>query len=439
MDILNKPINSFSFNDVVAFCQEGHREGIQIDYKRDLPQDGLAKHFAAFSNTRGGVIIVGVEEDRQTGVPTSWNGIPNNAQVVERIHQWASNVDPIPRYEVHATDVSNGNVFILIRVFEGDRTPYYVQNDARVYVRTGNITPSIDLASPEMLELLFGKKEKTKLARNIYIKRSEEIYQAGLRRAERERLKAIAEEKEEYRRKKQQWEADGDPVRPYTSRYYKRVLGSEAAMLTILIQPFYPREQLMSPQEIKGRIIEIRDGDGTFRLEFPSLNPEPIQDGVMTFEWGEGNGEIRNEQIYSTGLMRLSFDILRVDENKNKLVYVAHIALLMFELLKAAGNYYKVAGYQGGLRGHLLIDGLEGVTLNRGITARSHFPYEDKIALMPEYRLNLDMDTSILNDNKSFQDYFIQLVKEIYWSLGCGEIKDDALVAYLKERHWHVE
>lgn len=436
MNILNKPITTFTFNDVISFCQEGHREGWQIDYKRDLPQGGLSKFFAALSNTRGGVILIGVEEDRNTGIPTSWNGVDNNAQSIERIHQWASNVEPTPSYEVYPTDERNGKIFILVRIFEGDRTPYYVQNDPRVYVRTGNVTPSVDLASPEMLELLVGKKQKAQRARDLYLKMSDDVYTAGLKRAERERLKTIVQEKEEYCRKKEQWIADGDPVGPYASNYYQKELGSEASICNILLQPFYPKTPLISPKELKGKIMEIRDGSGTFRLDFPSLNPEPIPEGVMRFEWGEHDGEILNEQFYSTGLVRLSLDLLRVGNGK-KDIYMARIASALFEVLKAAGNFYRIIGYQGGIKGYLSLNNAEGVRLRYQIF-QSLFPYDDKEGLLPSYNLDLDIDTSILNNDKEFQNYFIKTVQEIYWMFGYEEIREDAIKAFLKDRRWLI-
>jgi len=136
MDILNKAIKSFGFEEVVDFCKEKHPEGIQIDYKKEFPKKGLSKHFAAFSNARGGVIIVGVDEDKRTSIPKSWSGIKNEGKLEERVHQFASNVKPIPAYELQTTDEKNGKVFLLIRIFEGDRTPYYVQNDANLWIRT---------------------------------------------------------------------------------------------------------------------------------------------------------------------------------------------------------------------------------------------------------------------------------------------------------------
>jgi len=147
INLLNKPIDDFSFDDIISFCKERHAEGLQIDYKKEFPDKGLAKHFASFSNTRGGLIIVGVEEDDK-GLPIKWEGVKNEGKLIDRVHQNASNIDPIPNYETCITDEKNGRVFLLIRIFEGDQTPYYVQNDSNIWVRTGNISKPIDIASP---------------------------------------------------------------------------------------------------------------------------------------------------------------------------------------------------------------------------------------------------------------------------------------------------
>ena len=188
MKILNDPINTLTFQDIVEFCKEGIVEGIQLDYKRELPPKGLAKHFASFSNTRGGVLVIGVEEDAKSSKPANWDGIVYDFKLIDKIHQYATNVDPRPSYDVFVTNEQNGRVFILVRIFEGDRTPYYVQNDANLYIRTGNITDLIGLASPEAAELLFGKKTKAEIARHNFIKRSAEIFKAANRRADKERL-----------------------------------------------------------------------------------------------------------------------------------------------------------------------------------------------------------------------------------------------------------
>jgi predicted HTH transcriptional regulator len=178
MDILNKLIESFKFEDVVAFCKKGYREGFQLDYKREYPSKGLSKHIVALSNSRGGVIIIGVEEDDKTGFPKGWDGIDMDAKLIEKLHQEIANVEPFPSCIVHATDSKDGKFFILVRVLAGDSTPYYVQNDSNVYVRTGNITTPIDIASPDGLELMFGKREKAEKARENYITMADDIFDA---------------------------------------------------------------------------------------------------------------------------------------------------------------------------------------------------------------------------------------------------------------------
>src|SRR5574340_853568 len=101
MDILNKPISTFTFADIAEYCSEGQVEGVQLDYKRELPPKGLAKHFASFSNTRGGVLIIGVEEDTKTGKPLAWDGLVHDSKIVDKIQQYATNVEPRPAYDVY--------------------------------------------------------------------------------------------------------------------------------------------------------------------------------------------------------------------------------------------------------------------------------------------------------------------------------------------------
>ncbi|AKM82542.1 TPA: hypothetical protein DD449_01620 [Candidatus Berkelbacteria bacterium] len=87
MKLLLKPINSFTFQDVSDFCSEGYLENVQLDYKKDFSPKGVAKHFASFSNTRGGLIIFGVEEDEKTGKPTKWDGLNNDCKFEDQIYQ----------------------------------------------------------------------------------------------------------------------------------------------------------------------------------------------------------------------------------------------------------------------------------------------------------------------------------------------------------------
>lgn len=135
VNLLVRDIHDITYSDVVEFCEQKVLESVQLDYKLNIPKD-LAKHFATFSNTQGGLIIIGVGEDAQ-GFPTTYNGVPNDGKLVDRVHQFAANVTPLPTYDVCTTGEQNGNVFILVRIDEGAATPYNTLNDPTVWIRTG--------------------------------------------------------------------------------------------------------------------------------------------------------------------------------------------------------------------------------------------------------------------------------------------------------------
>jgi hypothetical protein len=76
--MLAKPIDQIGFEDVDEFCRTGAREGLLLDYKADFPAR-LDKAIAAFANTYGGHILVGVGEQATSSSPRR-NPVP------QRVH-----------------------------------------------------------------------------------------------------------------------------------------------------------------------------------------------------------------------------------------------------------------------------------------------------------------------------------------------------------------
>ncbi|MFA6501317.1 MAG: RNA-binding domain-containing protein [Parachlamydiales bacterium] len=429
MDILNKPISSLTFKDIEAFCEESRVEGIQLDYKKEIPRD-LAKHFASFSNTRGGIIIVGVGENSKTSAPKSWEGVVNDGKLEERIHQFASNVEPIPSYDVYTTDEKNGKVFVLIRIFEGDRTPYYVQNDSNLWVRTGNISKLIEHASPEETELLFRKKDKAVLARKNYENRADEIYEAALLRAEEERHKLVEDEKEDLRRKKEEGMAS-------ISRYVQSRLGTNSAMFTVVLQPFYPKKALITPQEILNSLDKFRVKAGW--ADFPELNMHPIPDGVLNFFWRQGDGLIKCEQIYSYGLIYLTLDAMNVDNEGKNNTWISLMASVLFASLTIANRFYSLCGYQGGVVGKVSLKGGRGSIVQPIVPHGYSYNGSKKRSFLDIYNWDINLDTALLANKKLLQDYYIEKVKELCWSLGYKPDGDEIYKTQLKDNGWLVE
>ena len=60
--LYTKEIKKITFQDIVDFCKEKHRETIHLDYKQEI-DSSLAKTIAAMANTWGGVIVIGVEDE----------------------------------------------------------------------------------------------------------------------------------------------------------------------------------------------------------------------------------------------------------------------------------------------------------------------------------------------------------------------------------------
>src|SRR5262245_37716582 len=57
-------IKKLTWDELDEFLQEKEAETVQLDYKQSV-DEGLKKTICAFANTMGGMIVVGLEEDKQ--------------------------------------------------------------------------------------------------------------------------------------------------------------------------------------------------------------------------------------------------------------------------------------------------------------------------------------------------------------------------------------
>ncbi|MFA5080782.1 MAG: ATP-binding protein [Candidatus Paceibacterota bacterium] len=410
MDILNKHINQFNFDDIEVFCQQGISEGVQIDYKMDFPAKSLSKHFAAFSNTRGGLIIIGVEEDKKTGIPILWTGVDKDAKRIEKIYQEAANVEPIPNYEVHITDEKNGKVFVLVRIQEGDNTPYYVQNDSNIWVRTGNVSTPIDIASPDRLALLFTNKEKAEKIRNLYIKKAEDIFVNILDREERDRLREI-----------DRLTNHGKEIPAFFS---KSVINDDS-ICRICIQPYFPKKSLTNPKTIKDNFKNIRSVNESF--DFPNSDMNAIPEGLLYFKHG-GKGRVDCQQVYGQGLISNHFNNVNYDERGARIIFISFIAGRLLKILKFADIFYSYFHYHGSLSGFISINNAKNVFV-REILSED----DDNESFISNYRWEISTDTNVLKDPKQLKEYYMSLLQEIYWHFGYENISDKLIQNFLKQ------
>ncbi|MCX6784159.1 MAG: ATP-binding protein [candidate division WWE3 bacterium] len=418
MKILNQEINSISFDDVVASCQEKQPEGIELDYKKDFPDKDLSRLIAAFSNTRGGLIIIGVTEDKQTGFPSSWDGISDDAGLIEKTNQLALAVSPLPDFKVRKTDEKNGKVFILIKVYEGDATPYFVKNDSNVWTRTGNIRNLVDIASPEWLDLLYRKRDRSEKARRNYITIADEVFKHGLALEEKLRIRLVEEAK---------LKGDGSE-----NNYYLKKLGTDTEIFTITILPNYPRSAKVTPRDILENANIFRCT--TDFTEFPKQNLRPIPDGVMATSHSF-RGDIGCNQIYATGLLYNCFDVLAQNRETGKsVIYISHIIGGLFTTLKSAKLFYNYIGYQGVLKINLTLNlNSKDVNFYR-LTGNDPFHWNaEEQALLPNYTWEFTLNTAELNDiNEAFGKFF-EMVDEIHWNLGFKTVSVELVKDFMKK------
>ncbi len=140
--LFSKSINDISYEDVVSFCGQGHKESSILEYKREFPgnNETLAKTIAAFANTYGGILIIGV--DAPAGEPVApFEGIAFDSTLkyeekVEGICLAHIKEPVFP--EIRVCPPHNNKTFIVIRIQqESPIAPHRIASNTRIYVRTG--------------------------------------------------------------------------------------------------------------------------------------------------------------------------------------------------------------------------------------------------------------------------------------------------------------
>ncbi|WP_338870474.1 ATP-binding protein [Spirosoma sp. SC4-14] len=118
-------------NDLNSIISQG--ENIRLEFKRSIssPQR-IARTLAAFANTVGGELLIGVSDDGKiVGVPSEFREIRKIEEATDQFVEPALSVS----YEVLAPD---GRIVLLIRVAESEEKPHYAVDESgkrTIYVR----------------------------------------------------------------------------------------------------------------------------------------------------------------------------------------------------------------------------------------------------------------------------------------------------------------
>ena len=419
MDLLAQPFDTITFQDVVDFCAQKIVENTELDYKLVIPS-GLAKHFAAMSNRYGGLIIVGVEEDSQTGKPSRYEGIVDDGKLIDRVHQLANNVRPLPTYEVGTTDEFNGKVFLLIRIHEGGAPPYIQVNDPTVYLRTGNVTTPLRQADAEIVRELYAKRANAEHARQANVDRAQAVLLSLLEQGDLRRSKQVLHSEQ----------PDGG------KQFLLTDLDDSFRMLAAWTQPFYPGRELAQPREIHAALGDVRVTNQVEQARaFPALyNVSPMARGMVVMNWlGESDVSFSADQVSASGFFSHSeHSGVGVRGDRGETIFLGDIARVLYTTLLFSRKLYKRFAYSGLTRGAVQLAGAKGRAVNL-ILFGQQYQESWPLAIDAAYRWPIEANTHQLGDDDWLKDYFYKTMREIYWDLGFTDVDRQIFTRFLDQ------
>jgi len=111
------------------FAAEFPGESDFVEFKQGVPETKVREAVAAFSNSDGGIVLLGVRDD---GVPV---GVPTDGETVAKVHRIVSGVRNTGRYDLRPLAVGDKEVLVL--AVRRRREGFAQLPDGRILVRRG--------------------------------------------------------------------------------------------------------------------------------------------------------------------------------------------------------------------------------------------------------------------------------------------------------------
>jgi hypothetical protein len=395
------PIDRITFADVDAFCRSGVRESILLDFKKDFPSR-LEKTIAAFSNTYGGIILIGVDETPNGEPILPICGVQLTSGLRERVIQIGLDaVYPpmIPEVRVVEFRSSEGldqcdRAVVVVRVHESAMGGHAVDQRTTVYLRVDNVSDPYRKATVGELEWFINKREKAieEQVRILELSRDHaEQYLARLRT--RHSL---------------------DPDEP-------------TAKCIFWMAPRFPHNPLVRPQQLIDYASNIRIDLQHARHGFPSGSILPVREGI--FFDGEYNRGLRYTEIQQQGLVYSQYGFWwdLWDPKYREYVIPTSVAELMVAGLHVGCRLYRRCDYWGLADFSFSLVGIKGRKFQEphvGLAGPVYGATDDEIAVRAS--------ASVAEWTANGVETVKQMVTDMAWAFGV-QCCPDTVLRYLKE------
>lgn len=416
-----KPLDNLEYLDVEVFCKQGVSENIYLDYKLEIKGDKLSQSIASFANTKGGILLIGVNEDKTTKLPDKWDGIDDNGTLSETINQIIANVTPIPtcRFAVvpHKT---KGKAFVVLVIEEGASAPYFTVHKPVVYIRTGDVSKLIDQSDrASLLELSErGKIADAKIQSSLDL--TNEIFDERYKRA-----------RDNYRAEQEQARSPSPhPMsvieQAVNTDYLTDMYGYTSPLVIGSITPINPNE-LTDQKTMYDQQHSFKYGKGQHLVPPMSTPLDPVRYGIATrndHAFSIANRQVRYMYVSKYGLIQIRRELNETDHKyKIELLNLFNALHTVINTIRYASTYYTHFNYSGSLR---LVIELANLDKDIQLVGSTVGMYDDNIVEidLENYDWAIELSTHDLNTDK-IKDILTGLFTNIYLDLGFRNLPSD--------------
>lgn len=369
-----KPVNQITFEDVVNFLKQDIAENTLLDYKLMLPRDNekFAKTIAAFANSMGGTIIIGVKDEHDKPKPP-FSGITFHPKIRGQIESIIQNyIDPVVFVDIATCkDPNSDSMFVVVNIPQSNLTPHLVGRLKRAYVRTGQSSRPEIIVHPDNLPWLLDNRKKSQNLRHILLDKAEAHFNNFLRAN-------------------------------YTEQQSAQTVASFALV------PLYPQTPITDYKQLPALLKKIQfDCEGGL---FPNdTEIKTVQDGIVL-----PMGKTASLEINCYGLTALK--IIPTDKERfidPQMLY--RNAILFF---RAAAAFYRQLGFISPLMLRVKVSNARGSRIKTDGGEKQ---------LIEDY-VRIDRNVSPLDLQNNLAHFTASLLEEFAWSVGLPFKQDqDAL------------